>query len=1051
MTNRLRFKHLLLLLLLSFPYNLLAQEPSEKTSYPIKAVNGGCRKIVITENGEDLRPYIYYKDKKIHLYDLSVSKYGQFHYCYSEDHDAELIIPTHDKQLFDAEISVVYGFEALAEKIYSESIKIKNKPAEDNVLARKIATFIFKYINKPTRFAETLTLAAKISARKHGLKTAAKLYVLAFKAWSNTKNNRMIAITQNDRGRNYHYLGEFKKEYSILESALQFAKKTNDKRLIAIIKNNICLNQHDSGKFDLAYQCYLEVLDISEEIMDLTRRAKTKNNIGGYFSDIGEPKSAITWLEKSFEDYAATEDIGGQAVAKTNISIRLIEMGEYQKAIQYLVEARDQFVSLEKNYQRNYKNRQGWVYTILGSAYHHLGSFEDTQYHYDQAIQYLSDQEGKPTEFKSWLSAQYGLIDLLKARGELQQAQTKLLSLESTVNESNSNILKSKFLRALSQTYLENQEAKKAEQSALKALDMAGKIESHSLIASIEILLGDIYIDSNPQDAMSYYSSALSFFEGVDPKNSSWIHLKLGHILFKQKKFDLARKQLDQALDSVTLLSQGIVDYELKSWMLSTWKALIDLRIQLALSDLQKEHKQRIDEAFQIAGLLRAKSSQGFNQNTINERLKNIYKKISIKLNIRLRLLEENPKSAIITKLTKNIKQLQSEARNYRSNSQSNSNIGFNFISHLIKPEDIDEDTILMRFWLGPSASYLWFASQNRIDMITLPSQEVIEESLTQTITALKVPGHSQLKNRIKNTSKLLKVDSWPEFLNKRNVYIESNGLLNLFPLDVLELSISSEKRPFDDIALKYGESFIRSEQKKKNQPWQIKDIEKIIVFSDPITSASDSRLSNNTTGSTTRNKKVYRQASKKLGRLMGTQQESLSIKKTFPKKTTIHTGFEATKDLFLKESKNANILHIASHGFYDPKLTNFNSIVFSRYDPNGRQLDGLLHFSDISQLKIKSNLVVLSACETALGQNVGGQEVLNLPKAFVKAGAQQVIATLWPVNDKATEKFMSFFYVNLAIPDTTPQEALVKAKNNMKYNLKYKSPHYWSAFTFID
>jgi CHAT domain-containing protein len=96
-----------------------------------------------------------------------------------------------------------------------------------------------------------------------------------------------------------------------------------------------------------------------------------------------------------------------------------------------------------------------------------------------------------------------------------------------------------------------------------------------------------------------------------------------------------------------------------------------------------------------------------------------------------------------------------------------------------------------------------------------------------------------------------------------------------------------------------------------------------------------------------------------------------------------------------------------------------------------------------------KTELVVLSACETGLGE-ITSEGVFGLQRGFKKAGVQTLLMSLWKVNDEATSVFMTSFYGHLFNGDNK-RAAFIKAQQTVKSISKYKSPYYWSGFVLLD
>jgi CHAT domain-containing protein len=104
---------------------------------------------------------------------------------------------------------------------------------------------------------------------------------------------------------------------------------------------------------------------------------------------------------------------------------------------------------------------------------------------------------------------------------------------------------------------------------------------------------------------------------------------------------------------------------------------------------------------------------------------------------------------------------------------------------------------------------------------------------------------------------------------------------------------------------------------------------------------------------------------------------------------------------------------------------------------------DGRLKVGEIFSLNLKAGIVVLSACETGLGKNNSGDEIIGLTRAFIYAGTPSVITTLWKVNDRASYELMSEFYSNLK--SAKKSEALRQAQ--LKTMKEFPEPFFWAAY----
>lgn len=147
----------------------------------------------------------------------------------------------------------------------------------------------------------------------------------------------------------------------------------------------------------------------------------------------------------------------------------------------------------------------------------------------------------------------------------------------------------------------------------------------------------------------------------------------------------------------------------------------------------------------------------------------------------------------------------------------------------------------------------------------------------------------------------------------------------------------------------------------------------------------------------------------------------------------------EATKTNFMAESSQFSIIHLAVHGTFDPDKPLDSSLLLS----GDKVSDGLLTSADLYRLSLHADLVVLSACETALGKVASGDDVIGFTRGFLYAGAGSLISSLWQVDDQATHDLMVDFYSNRK---TMPKDESLR-QAQMKVKQKYPHPFYWAAF----
>jgi CHAT domain-containing protein len=207
---------------------------------------------------------------------------------------------------------------------------------------------------------------------------------------------------------------------------------------------------------------------------------------------------------------------------------------------------------------------------------------------------------------------------------------------------------------------------------------------------------------------------------------------------------------------------------------------------------------------------------------------------------------------------------------------------------------------------------------------------------------------------------------------------------------------------------------------------------------------------------------------------LLGTKTEVNNLESILQKKgikTDKYLAAQATEEL-VKKLNNPQILHIATHGFFlqdiedkkdeargfmgmDTKKIAENPLLRSGLlFANAKTAlqegcDGILTAYEAMNLNLdNTDLVVMSACETGLGEIKNGEGVYGLQRAFQQAGAKTVLMSLWTVSDEATQELMTLFYQNLITKKQSKRLAFQNAQNELKK--KFPEPYYWGAFVMV-
>ncbi len=177
------------------------------------------------------------------------------------------------------------------------------------------------------------------------------------------------------------------------------------------------------------------------------------------------------------------------------------------------------------------------------------------------------------------------------------------------------------------------------------------------------------------------------------------------------------------------------------------------------------------------------------------------------------------------------------------------------------------------------------------------------------------------------------------------------------------------------------------------------------------------------------------------------TRKEVESIASLYPR-ARIYLGAEATEERVKSVGSEARLLHFASHGLFNERFPLDSALALTiPPHPAEGQDNGLLQAWEILEsLRLDADLVTLSACDTALGKESGGEGLVGLTRAFQYAGARSVLASLWSISDISTGDLMKSFYGHLRTGQAK-DEALHLAQIELIRSTKFSHPYHWAAF----
>lgn len=287
---------------------------------------------------------------------------------------------------------------------------------------------------------------------------------------------------------------------------------------------------------------------------------------------------------------------------------------------------------------------------------------------------------------------------------------------------------------------------------------------------------------------------------------------------------------------------------------------------------------------------------------------------------------------------------------------------------------------------------------------------------------------------------------------DKSSLIVSTDGALRLLPFEAL-YNGSKKRYLIEDKEIKYipnGKEFVRLYRYAKKSSGN-----ESVIFDDPDFDIEPKSKKSSEDIAITPNinragiiKSLFKM---NFSPLPGTKKEAEHIKNKL-RNVKEYTSADANEENLLK-IKEPKILHIATHGFFLSDSSIPNSMLKSGIALAGANTsairgksDGIVTSLKLSGLDLKgTNLVVLSACETGVVDINSTQSVSGLSKAFIQAGAKDIVMSLWSVDDNATQELMSSFYGKFKKYNNNYSKALKEAKLEMiKKNMH---PFYWAAF----
>jgi CHAT domain-containing protein len=842
-------------------------------------------------------------------------------------------------------------------------------------------------------------------------------------------DRRCQAAALNNLGRIQSLNGEPQEALAHYSESLELWQALTDRRNSAWTIMNIGAVEESIGLPREALGHYASALQLNRDTGDRRGEAFTLHNRAAANADIGETQQALDDYQQALRVWRETADRRGEATTLSNLAKLSADLGETMPALDLY----RQSLALHQASQAKY-SEAGARYQ-LGRLYESLGRFEDADEQYTSALA-LWRQTGSRRRTGLALAAR-GSIAL--AAGHPETALALQQEAIATLRE---------------------------------AQNLRGEAEALTSLALTLAALG------RTPEALEQLDAALSIERKVGDRAAEADTLFKLATLAKRAGDDVAAQAaVEQALDRVNQLRARVMTSNLRTKYLLTKRRYVRFLIDL-LMDQAKRHPGKgfdqqaflVNEEFVARNLLESLALRGTDLRPdagaeLVKREQDLVTRVAA-LDLRQTRLVDRDDEEQAAKVERQLQELLREldrvqteilqqSPHYADLTQPDTLTIEEIQSHIL-----DANTLLLEYSLGPDKSFLWIISKSAVRSAELPPRAVVEGVARELLDLLRRGPQPLAEGRLTRSAAVLgKMILGPagDLHGVSRLLIVPDGALQRVPFSLL----IPPSGPHEPLVVRHEPVLLPSVSVlaalRRPTLTATSDRRDIAVFADPVFRRDDPRLAatfHQTTGETPGlpdpvARSIEDFDDKSLPRLPETRKEAESIQALLPHdRVFLALSFDARKSLLLDGSlRNPRVLHFATHALLNEKHPELSGLVLSLIDRQGRAQDGFLRLTEIYNLHLSSDLVVLSACRTAIGPELEGEGLLGLTRGFFHAGASAVIASLWKVDDRATAELMKRTYRKMFTDGLPPSAALRAAQASMSTDGWH--PYDWAGFVF--
>jgi len=909
---------------------------------------------------------------------------------------------------------------------------------------------------------------------------ALKFFIKALEIRKKTlgKEHLDVAISYNNLGKVYNKIGNYLKSIIFFEKSLNIQKKTVKDKNLLIAYTNLAYAYQNIGDYSKSLKLYKKILSFVENIDNWIEKAIVYDGLGVFYREINEYFKSLEYYKKSLTIYEKNIGDTNEYVANIHAGIGMVydRLNENKKALFHLKK------SLIIREKLGAKLNISTSYINLGAFYEKLGDYQKSLKYHKKAIAIRKKILGENNIYTANSYSHLGLIyDRMQQYSKAFESHQKALSIQEKIL-GKEHIATAMSYNNIGLLYRRNGSYSTALTYLIKSLDIRRKIfgEEHIIvargygnIASLFADMGDytkalkyekkslsinkkILGDKNPNVSINYKILGKIYFEKKDYKRY-YNYSKLAFNIFinnKNKDFTILNKEKKKSylksntpiynfFNSAYLYIKKIKDKnKLKENIFNNWlnykRTIFDMENNLKILYTQTKNKT-----------IKSKINE---LNTKKRQLARLYQNIP----------QEQKK---LKQYNQKIKQLEEKISNLeiflssKSSDLYTKNINYQDITKILKKDELYIDFAKMD-------DYYYYFTLNKKGNITFEQldknqtkaidQAIVEiQNETQKIVNYEIKKVDTKKSK-KQYAKLYNlIFGNIDIKDKTSLIISPDGLLGVVPFEAF-YDNKEQKYLIEKLNIRYipsGKELVKLYQNRT------KSNEDITVFANPNFGLTQKQI--NKTDNVRRGiiDALYDEANRNgrknkfFNSLLGSIVEADSIISIFrDNEPKIYMRDNANEENLLN-IKAPKILHLSTHGFFikdkdilNPMLKSGIALSGANYAIATKTGNGIVTGLELSGINLNgTELVVLSACETGVGDVEEVEGVAGLSKAFMKAGVKHIVMSLWSVDDKATATLMENFYQNIK-DGKSYSVALREAKLSMIKSRK-SHPYYWSAF----